>query len=77
MYAVFVWATIGTLLATLNWLFAWCVSGLVMLTLRRIETEERILIGLFGARYLEYRERVPALGPGPWCCLGFDRGRPP
>ena len=77
MYAVFVWAAIGTLLATLNWLFAWCVSGLVMLTLRRIETEERILIGLFGARYLEYRERVPALGPGPWCCLGFDRGKPP
>ena len=47
-----------------------------MLTLRRIETEERILTGLFGARYLEYRERVPALGPGPWCCLGFGRRRP-
>ena len=66
MHAVFVYATIGTLLATLNWLFAWCVSGLVVMTFGRIETEERILIALFGARYLEYCQRVPALGPGPW-----------
>ena len=72
-----VYAAIGTLLATLNWLLAWCVSGLCVLTLRRIKTEERILIGLFGAQYLEYRQRVPALGPGPWRCLGFDKGAPP
>ena len=71
MYAAFLWAAVGTLLATLNWLIAWCVFGLVLLTLRRIETEERILIELFGARYLEYRRRVSALGP-PWRCLGYD-----
>ena len=71
MYAAFLWAAIGTLLATMNWLIAWCVFGLVPLTLRRIETEERILGELFGGRYLEYRRHVSALGP-PWRCLGFD-----
>ena len=73
MYAVFLWAFVGTLLATLNWLVAWIVTGLVFVTLRRIETEERILISLFGAEYLEYMRTVSALGP-PWGCLGFDRG---
>jgi len=73
MYAVFLWATLGTFLATLNWLITWCVSGTVIIGLRRIETEERILVGLFEEEYLEYRTHVSALGP-PWCCLGgFDR----
>jgi protein-S-isoprenylcysteine O-methyltransferase Ste14 len=71
IYAVFLWAAIGTLLATQNWVIAWCVFGSVMVVLRRIETEERILVGLFGDRYLAYRKQVPALGP-PWQCLGFD-----
>ena len=62
--------SIGTLLATLNWLIAWCVSGLVLVTFRRIEAEERILVDLFGAQYLEYRTRVSALSP--WSCLGYD-----
>ena len=75
MYAVFLWAAIGTLLATQNWLIAWIVSGVVVLTTRRIETEERILIELFGAQYVEYRRHVSALGP-PWSCLGFDRELP-
>jgi protein-S-isoprenylcysteine O-methyltransferase Ste14 len=65
MYAVFLWASIGTLLATLNWVIAWCVFGLVLVTLRRIDTEERILVDAFGGQYLEYRRRVSALGP-PW-----------
>lgn len=73
MYAIFLWASVGTLLSTLNWLVAWIVTGLVFVTLRRIETEERILISLFGAEYLEYMRTVSALGP-PWGCLGFDRG---
>ena len=72
MYAVFLWASIGTLLATLNWVIAWCVFGSVLVTFRRIEMEERILVELFGCQYLEYRQRVSALGP-PWRCLGFDR----
>lgn len=71
MYAIMLWGSIGTLLATLNWLIAWCVFGSVLVTIRRIETEERILLNLFGDRYLEYRERVSALGP-PWSCLGYD-----
>ena len=71
MYAIFLWGSIGTLLATLNWLIAWIVSGLVLVTFRRIEAEERILVDLFGAQYLEYRTRVSALGP-PWSCLGYD-----
>ena len=74
MYAVFLWAFVGTLLATLNWLVAWIVFGTVLVTLRRIEKEERILIELFGGEYHAYRRRVSALGP-PWGCLGFDRQR--
>ena len=72
MYAIFLWSSIGTLLATLNWVVFWCIFGLVPFTLRRIVTEERILVGLFGHRYLEYRSRVPALG-APWGFLGFDK----
>ena len=72
MYAIFLWGFIGTLLATLNWLIAWIVFGTVMMTFARIETEERILVELFGGQYLEYRRRVSALGP-PWRCLGYDR----
>ena len=66
MYAIWIYAAIGTLLATLNWLIAWCVFGAVLIALRRIEAEERILVGLFGTSYLEYRKRVSALG-WPWC----------
>lgn len=72
MYAVFLWAVVGTLLATLNWLIAWCVSGFAVMTLHRIKTEEEILINLFGERYLEYCQNVSALGP-PWQCLGYDK----
>ena len=75
MYAIFLWAALGTFLATLNWLIAWIVIPSVMIMLRRIETEERILVDLFGPQYLEYRRRVSALGP-PWRCLGFDRDLP-
>ena len=71
IYAIFLWAAVGTLLATLNWLIAWCVFGLVLVTFPRIATEERILIELFGEQYLEYRRQVSALGP-PWRFLGFD-----
>ena len=55
MYAIFIWAAISTLLATLNWVIAWCVVGTVMVTLRRIKTEELLLIELFGERYVEYQ----------------------
>lgn len=77
MYAIFLWGAIGTFLATLNWLIAWCTFGFVGFTLSRIKEEERILVELFGARYVEYRENVSALGP-PWSILGYDeekRGR--
>lgn len=62
MYAVFLWAAIGTLLATMNWLVAWCVSGLVLITLRRIPVEERDMLQLFGRDYAQYRDLVPPLG---------------
>ena len=71
IYAAFLWAAIGTLLATLNWVIAWCVFGSVLVVFSRIRTEERMLVDLFGGQYLEYRGRVSALGP-PWQCLGFD-----
>ena len=75
IYAAFLNGAVGTLLATLNWLIAWIVFGSVLLTMRRIATEERILAELFGGQYLEYCRRVPALGP-PWHCLGFDTAKP-
>lgn len=73
MYAILLWATVGTLLATLNWLIAWIVLGFAGFTIRRIETEEHIMVELFGDRYKEYRQQVSALGP-PWGCLGYDKG---
>ena len=72
MYAVFLWAAIGTLLATINWVITCSVSGIVLVTLSRIQQEERILTRVFGERYLDYQRTVSALGP-PWRCLGFDR----
>lgn len=71
MYAIFIWASIGTMLATLNLVITWCVSGIVLVTLPRIKTEERILVDFFGDRYIEYQRHVPSLGT-PWQCLGFD-----
>ena len=72
IYAVFLWGAVGTLLASLNLVITWCVLGSVVMVLRRIDTEERILVALYGGQYLEYRRCVSALGP-PWSCLGFDR----
>ena len=74
MYAIFLWASVGTLLSTPA---SGCRVDRHRPRLRhaagRIETEERILISLFGAEYLEYMRTVSALGL-PWGCLGFDRG---
>lgn len=63
---------LGNLLATLNWLIARCFLGFVLVTLRRIDTEDRILVNLFGDQDLNYRKRLSARGP-PWYCLGYDR----
>ena len=62
MYAVFAWAAIGTFLSTLNWLCTWVVSGSVMFVLWRIPVEEQDMLELFGRQYVEYSDRVPALG---------------
>ena len=75
MYAAFLWASIGTLLATLNWVVGWCVFGVNIIMFSRIATEERILVEISAGRYLQYRREVSALGP-PWRCLGFDREMP-
>ena len=72
MYAVFFWAAIGTLLATLNWLIAWCVSGSVWFVLQRIPVEEQDMLELFGQQYAEYCDRVPPLG-FPFVCRPFWR----
>lgn len=72
MYALFLWATLGTLLATLNLVIAWCVTGAAGVMLQRIKKEEYFLIQRFGQQYVEYQTSVSALGP-PWgWCLGFD-----
>lgn len=70
MYSCFLWANIGTLLATLNWVITLCLVP-VLIPLLAIKTEEQVLIERFGSQYLEYCEEVSALGY-PWCCLGFD-----
>ena len=46
----------------------------VLVTLVAIEAEEQVLVERFGSQYVEYCEKVSALG-FPWCCLGFDGGR--
>lgn len=71
LYAATLWATLGALLATMNWVIA---LGMVPTTvvLLGLKEEERVLVKIFGEQYLEYQERVPALG-FPWGCLGFDR----
>ena len=73
MYSCFLWANIGTLLATLNWVITLCAMP-VLVTLVAIEAEEQVLVERFGSQYVEYCEKVSALG-FPWCCLGFDGGR--
>ncbi|CAB9523793.1 Protein of unknown function (DUF1295) [Seminavis robusta] len=72
MYAVFLWSVLGTLLATLNWVIAWCVSGIVWVTLPRIPIEEQILSNVFGVDYLHYQQTVPSALGRPWGCLGYD-----
>lgn len=68
MYAVFLWAAIGSALATINWVVALYTFAMFWYTWLRIPTEERILVDLFGDDYCEYCSRVPALGV-PWGCL--------
>ena len=70
MYAVLLWAALGTLHATFNCLVTWCVFGSVFFTFQRINNEDRILEELFGDAFREYQCRISALGP-PWQCLKF------
>jgi protein-S-isoprenylcysteine O-methyltransferase Ste14 len=75
MYAVFLWAAVGSACATLNWVIAALFCAMFWMTARRVASEERILVHLFGSEYRAYRRRVSAFGP-PWMCLsrrlGFD-----
>ena len=73
MYSCFLWANVGTLLATMNWVITPCAMP-VLVTLLAIEKEERLLVERFGNEYVEYSKKVSALG-FPWCFLGFDGGR--
>ena len=73
MYSCFLWANVGTLLATMNWVITLCAMP-VLVTLLAIEKEERLLVERFGNEYVEYSKKVSALG-FPWCFLGFDGGR--
>ena len=68
MYAVFMWAVVGSFLATLNLLITWCLVAFVILTMRRINLEESILVEKYGDQYLEYSNKVSALG-FPLCCF--------
>lgn len=55
--------TLGAGLALLNGLVLGMTALLTLILLSRIRVEERMLIGHYGARYLSYRQRVPALLP--------------
>ena len=70
LYSCMVWANVGALLATLNWVLTLCMMPMLVVLLT-IEAEERVLVKRFGSQYREYREQVSALGV-PWCCCGFD-----
>ena len=73
MYAIFLWAMIGTFLSTLNWVITWCVSGSVVVMLSRIRKEERMLLQNFGQDYVQYQKQIPALG-FPWqYILSYDQ----
>ena len=65
MYSSFIWACLGSLLATLNWLIFWCMLPAVFFTLSQLEQEQRTLESIFGREYLNYAKKVPALG-FPW-----------
>ena len=67
MYAVLMVTTLCFGLATLNWLVAVCSCWMNVLWVIRIPQEERILIQLFGYKYLEYSKRVGMLGPKCLC----------
>ena len=56
-------------------LFRWgsgILGPVVVVTLRRIKTQERMRVHLYGDECLQYRWHVLAIGP-TLCCLGFDR----
>ena len=73
MYACFLWATVGTLLATLNFVLTLCICP-VLTVMVQIKHEEGVLVELFGREYAEYSQDVSALA-FPWgccCCFGVD-----
>lgn len=68
MYACFIWFTLAIYLGTMNWILVGVWSCMVFMTMLRIPREEQIMEHLFGDQYIEYRQRVSALG-FPLCFL--------
>lgn len=69
---VILWFSLAIALATFNWVLVVVWLPFVALCLARIPREERMLVDQFGEDYLEYRRRVPALGPLGCCITCFD-----
>jgi len=63
MYLNFLLHPLAVLLITQNWLLTAVFTPWVLYAVSRIKREERMLIDQFGASYVDYMNKVPALGP--------------
>lgn len=63
LYLNFLLHPFAVLLISQNWLLAAVFTPWVLYAVSRIKNEERLLIDQFGADYVDYMGRVPALGP--------------
>jgi protein-S-isoprenylcysteine O-methyltransferase Ste14 len=63
MYLNFLLHPIALLLITQNWLLSLVFVPWVLYAVSRIKREERLLIDEFGQSYIDYMQKVPALGP--------------
>jgi protein-S-isoprenylcysteine O-methyltransferase Ste14 len=65
MYGSFLLFNVGSLLISSNWLAGIpAVAGMMWLYVSRVNAEERLMLGIFGAAYRHYAERTGRIIPG-------------
>lgn len=72
MYGAFLLQPLACFLLCRNWALPLMWSGWIVYALSRINTEERLMVSMFGQDYVNYKQQVGALLP----CrpFGFDLG---